>query len=205
MKSLLLGITLLITSLGLSQECLNIGYKLRGYFYAGSAIKDTLSPGGFANSPNVPRDLIITPQNESKRKVLQLVVRQEPAVFAGKYKGFIVTLRNTTNETISLSAQDSRLNIKRQVFYQGAWQDIEYLPSSWCGNSYHQVYIKPNQYWEFEAPCLEGKIEAKFRFELYVNENLTIHSNEFDGSFNTAQLKKEQGHTPTNIMDPYEN
>ena len=77
------------------------------------------------------------------------------------------------------------------------------MPSSWCGNSYHSVFIKPNEYWDFTAPCLNGKIESKFRFELYVNEELTIYSNEFNGSFNRKQLKKEQGHKPIGIMDPY--
>ena len=95
--------------------------------------------------------------------------------------------------------------LKRQVFYNNKWQDVEYLPSSWCGNSYHNVYIKPNEYWDFIAPCTAGKIEAKFRFKLSVNSNSTIYSNEFTGSFNKSQLKHEQGYKPIGIMDPYTN
>lgn len=44
-------------------------------------------------------------------------------------------VNNTTNK-ITFNAQDSRLYMKMQAKDSaGEWKDIEYLPSSWCGNS----------------------------------------------------------------------
>jgi len=205
MKSILIAMVSLISSIGFAQECLNVDYKVRGYFYAGTAEQDTISPGGFAGCSNTPKPLLQKLRSRSTADALQILVTDEATNFTEQYKGMKVYVVNTTENTIGLGAQDSRLKLKRQVFHEGQWNDIEYLPSSWCGNSYHQVYIKSNQYWEFTAPCLEGEIIAKFRFELAVNNELTIYSNEFEGSFNKSQLKEEQGHTANNIMDPYDN
>ena len=86
---------------------------------------------------------------------------------------------------------------------------IEYLPSSWCGNSYHTVFLGPKQYWEFAAPRYNGKIKTRLRIRLEWQKSqfqkLTIYSNEFDGSVNAKQFTVQQGHQPTNIMDPYNN
>ena len=104
-----------------------------------------------------------------------------------------------------MPAQDSRLYVKRQVYYDNKWQDIEYLPSSWCGNSYHNVNLASSYYWEFIAPCLQGKTEALFRFELQLNEGKLLYSNTFTGSFNKSQLKKTKEYKSNGIMDPYDN
>ena len=205
MKTLVLALFIILPTIGSAQECLDVDYKVRGYFYAGTAQKDTLALGGFGGSRNIPKPLLQKIRSRSTSDALQIIVTNEVATFANTYKGMKVYVVNTTDQTVGLDAQDSRLELKRQVFRKGEWVDIEYLPSSWCGNSYHQVFINPDQYWEFNAPCIEGTITAKFRFELAVNRDLTIYSNEFDGSFNKSQLKKEQGHTPNNIMDPYKN
>jgi hypothetical protein len=42
---------------------------------------------------------------------------------------------------------------------------------------------------------------TKLRFVL-MGEKL-VYSNEFEGSVNPEQFAIKQGHTPTNIMDPY--
>ncbi len=189
-----------------AQDCLNVKFKLRGYFYAGTSQIDSMALGGFYEDKNNPKVLGNDIQKYSKPKALQIIVKTN---LNTEYKkgiaGFKVFVVNTSDSICQLPAQDSRLYIKRQVYYKDEWRDIEYLPSSWCGNSYHNVYIKPNEYWDFNAPCLQGSIKAKFRFQLYINNKLTLYSNEFEGSFNKKQLKKEQGHKPINIMDPYNN
>ena len=196
----------LIAQLSFGQECMNVKFKIRGYFYAGSSQIDSTALGGFYVDKNVPKKLNDEIGKYSNSKDLKLVVKPEmTAEYMEGIAGFKVFVINKSDSIMELPAQDSRLYLIRQVFYQNEWRDVEYLPSSWCGNSYHNVYINPNEYWEFTAPCLRGKIEAKFRFQLYVNENLTIYSNEFDGSFNKRQLKKEQGYKPMGFMDPYNN
>ncbi|WP_299261146.1 hypothetical protein [uncultured Aquimarina sp.] len=193
-------------------KCLNIQYKLRGYFYAGTSKSDIDAPGGFYQANNKPIKNNQLIKEIGKTSDFQLVVKVDSiAEFQKGVKGFKVFLINNTDSIIKLSAQDSRLSVIRQVFHNNKWQDIEYLPSSWCGNSYHSVYINPKEYWNFIAPCTEGKIKSKFRFKLYIGKTQSlydtgnIYSNEFEGSFNKKQLKEEQGHKPINIMDSYNN
>ena len=206
MKKLIYLILFLITQVSIGQECLNTKFKLRGYFYAGTSQIDTTAFGGFYEDDNAPKKLTNNVSKYSKLNGLQIVVDTNLTTeFEKGLLGFKVFIINKSDSIIKLPAEDSRLYVKRQAFYKNEWKDIEYLPSSWCGNSYHNVAINPNEYWDFTTPCLKGKIPTKFRFQLYINEKLIIYSNEFQGSFNKRQLRKEQGYKPIGIMDPYDN
>lgn len=206
MKNLIFLSLVILSQVAFGQECLDVKFKLRGYFYAGTSQVDSTAAGGFYEAPNSPKKLISEISKFSEPGQFQMVVMPEMTTkFEKGILGFKVFVINTSDRIQEVPAQDSRLYLKRQVFYKNQWQDIEYLPSSWCGNSYHSVFIKPNEYWDFTAPCLKGKIEAKFRFELYVNDKLTLYSNAFEGSFNPKQLVKAQGYAPKGIMDPYDN
>lgn len=203
---ILFTIGILIMQVSYGQECLNVKFKLRGYFYAGTSQIDSTALGGFYEDKNKPKKLIPEISEYSKSNELELIVKTDlKTEFKNGISGFKIFIINKSDSITELPAQDSRLYLKRQVFYKNEWRDVEYLPSSWCGNSYHSVFIKPNEYWEFSAPCLNGKIEGTFRFQLFINDNLTIYSNEFSGSFNKKQLTKEQGYKPIGIMDPYNN
>lgn len=207
MKStLIICFALFISTAVTAQDCLKVNYKLRGYFYAGSSQVDSLSPGGFYAAKNIPQPCTINELNLIKTNEIQVIVAIDSiTAFSEKHAGFKVYVINASNKTQSLDAQDSRLYMTRQVFYKNKWQDIEYLPSSWCGNSYHKVFIKPNEFWAFSAPCFKGRIKAKFRFALTMNDTSILYSNSFEGSFNKSQLQKEQGHKTQGIMDPYNN
>ncbi|MCF7567283.1 hypothetical protein L3X37_02740 [Sabulilitoribacter arenilitoris] len=205
-KIIITTIWIFISQLVISQNCLDVKFKLRGYFYAGTSQTDSIAAGGFYEDQNSPKTIDNKINRLSSDEKFQIIAKNDSiSEFSTDIKGFKVFVINKTDSIVKLPAQDSRLYLKRQVFYNDKWRDIEYLPSSWCGNSYHSVFIKPNEYWDFNAPCLTGKIEAKFRFELYVNENLIIYSNEFSGNFNKKQLIKEQGHKLVGLMDPYNN
>ncbi len=206
MKKLALLLFILISQNSFGQECLNVKFKLRGYFHVGTSQIDTTALGGFYKDKNAPKKLTLENTSLFEKNKLQVIVKTDSIVsFQKGIQGFKVFIINKTDSIAEVPAQDSRLYLKRQVFHKNKWQDIEYLPSSSCGNSYHSVFIKPNEYWDLKAPCLKGKIKSKFRFQLYIHENLTIYSNEFEGSFNKKQLKKEQGYKPIGIMDPYNN
>jgi hypothetical protein len=98
---------------------------------------------------------------------------------------------------------------------KGIWKDIEYLPSSWCGNSYHTLTLEKMNYWAFTTPKYEGEIKTKLRIELkYLDpkeksgkrrnrKEMTIYSNEFEGSINPGQFWNKQPYYPNGIMDPY--
>ena len=195
-KTILFCLFLLIAISSRSQECINVNHKLRGYFYAGTKHPDPYALGGHAGSNNLPKKISWEIYNLNSSETFKIIVEEDSiALFRKKFAGIKVYVVNMTDKKIRVPAQDGRIYLKRQVHYQEEWQDIEYLPSSWCGNSYHSVYIDPNEYWDFTAPCLEGNIPATFRFQLMAEGQL-IFSNQFEGSFNKEQLKNEQGHTP---------
>ena len=147
--------------------------------------------------------------------------------FGRKIKGMIVFVANATGDTIRFNAQDSRLYMKMQAIDpKGVWRDIEYIPNSWCGNSYHHLDLPENHYWTFVAPVYEGNFPTRLRIELkYVDpaenikgavkkiggldwsyrnkKELLLYSNEFEGSVNVAQFWRRPTYQANGIMDSY--
>lgn len=179
-------------------------YMLRGYCMAGSGKRDWKALGGFWKSDNLPknarRDL-----GYVRDEVYLLAKPDQLTDFRG-HTGMTVLLINGTNRRQAFNASDSRISIVQEAKDEdGAWKPIEYLPSSWCGNSYHRVFLGRDQYWAFAAPKYEGSMPTTLRFSLRMaGRDEPIVSNEFEGSVNPEQFKEKQGHTPTNIMDPYD-
>lgn len=189
-------------SVGLKE--LNIKFMLRGYFYAGSNIEDTTAPGGFGGSSNKPKLMVNeTAQLDDLKDISLFVDTNMHTNFADGYKGYKLFLVNKSGNTISLQASDSRLYITAEVYWGGTWQPIEYLPSSWCGNSYHLVFLGNNEYWEFDIPKYHGNRKTKLRYKLSRGKEGIIYSNEIITYFNKQQLTIKQGHKPRGIMDPY--
>lgn len=194
---------------------LNIDFMNRGYFYAYSKPKEEAFRGGWAESSNTPEN--INPKNNFPENTLSVVVRTDMKdTIYGDCNGIKVFVANQSSEEVKFNAQDSRLYMKVQAQNpKGEWKDIEYLPSSWCGNSYHTLTLEKNDYWSFLTPVYEGDFKTKLRVELkYIdptdNSNkrwdkneLIIYSNEYEGSINPGQFWRKRGYSPTGIMDPY--
>ena len=112
-----------------------------------------------------------------------------------------------------LSAQDSRLELVLQALdTKGNWRNIEYVPNSWCGNSYHPLALEPGFKWNFSIPVYEGQMPTKIRAVLCYNPSLKtkkkgneicICSNEFSASVNPGQFWRKPEYFPAGIMDPY--
>ncbi len=182
-------------------ETVDIRYMLRGYFYAGTAIEDEQALGGFGSSDNLPveapRELL------SEGRITLVVQLDEDVRFAGKYRGLRVLLLNGKDEVVPFAASDSRLSIVQEARAEdGTWKPIEYLPSSWCGNSYHRVFLAPGQCWRFVAPRCEGEVEPELRFRLE-HEDGAIVSESFRGSINPEQFEVQRPYNPQGLMDPY--
>jgi len=193
---------------------LNIDFMNRGYFYAYSKPnkKDT---GGFGKSANLPKP--ISKSDNFPSNILSIIVRKDLEVtIYGMYKGITVFVTNNTKNEICFNAQDSRLYMKVQALnINGEWKNIEYLPSSWCGNSYHTLTLEPNYFWSFATPIYEGDFKTKLRIELkYIDpsdksdnrrdrKEITIYSNEYEGSINPGQFWRKETYYPNGIMDPY--
>ena len=163
---------------------IEIKFKARGYFF--------VQAKGRAASVETPRG-----------QLTLLALPDRRADFEG-YPGFRVVLVNRTGKTAELEAQDYRINIVREARdAAGRWRPIEYLPDSWCGNSYHHLYLRPGRSWSFTAPVYRGAFRTQMRFVLE-QPGLRIVSNEFAGTINLEQFDKRQGHSPVSIMDPYD-
>jgi hypothetical protein len=187
-----------------SLKKINISYMLRGYFYAASSIKDTLSLGGFGGSNNRPKIFDNSSRYAAMGSSPVLTIDTvTDAVFSNNFEGYKMILANQSGKTIQFPASDSRLSMIAEVFIGEGWQPIEYLPLSWCGNSYHTLYLKDNEYWEFIIPRYYGKIKVKLRYKLKGMQNEVYYSNEIAAYINKKQLAEKQGHKPQGLMDPY--
>ncbi|RBL89533.1 WG repeat-containing protein [Chitinophaga flava] len=180
---------------------LNIDYMHRGYFRVMEEWDEKMAfyqhewpaPKPIPmNSPLLPRQLQIKVDTTSRD------------TFDTNYKGYTVFIYNTTDSTIAFDSQDNRLDMKMQARCGSEWKDIEFLPSSWCGNSYYEVKLKSQRYWQLTCPVYEGAQKTRLRLVLYYHSNKeAVYSNEFNGSINPGQLWRKEYYQPSNIMDPY--
>jgi WG repeat protein len=189
---------------------LNIDYMKRGHFTASSPYKEELAGfGGWSSSANSFQKN--KANNEFNNNELSLIAVSDKNVkYLEKYSAMKLYIANTTLDTFYFDAQDSRLYLKLQAQDKyGNWNDIEYLPSSWCGNSYHSLFLPPDYHWVFVIPIFEGEYKTKLRAELLYKAHSddktekTLYSNEFEGSINPGQFWRKQEYYPSGIMDPY--
>lgn len=191
------------TSFSQTTEDINVKYMLRGYFYAGTDTEDRKAPGGFGSSSNTPKE-INNHINGEKGKLSMYIDVSEASTFWEKYSGYKLYIVNQSGKRVKLGAQDSRIAIVAEVLVGNEWKPIEYLPSSWCGNSYHNVSINNNKYWEFNIPKYIGSTKTKLRYRLNVNAEQVIFSNEIRVSYNPEQLTEKRPYRPSGLMDPYD-
>lgn len=187
---------------GQKKQDLNIDLMLRGRLFAKSSILDSTALGGFGDSDNFPKE-IKGNLALSASGLLLIIDTTQTISINDKYNGYKLYIANKADTIVHLEASDSRLSIIAEVFYQGEWKPIEYLPSSGCGNSFHDIYLKQNEYWEFDIPKFTGKIKTKLRYQLFLGKDKYLYSNEISTSINKGQLENKEGHKPNGIMDPY--
>lgn len=188
---------------------LNIDFMNRGYYYASSPYrKDLAGFGGWGDSKN--RSKKGAKSIAGKNQFAIVIDEDKQAIWNEHYHGMPVFVANATTDTIFFDAQDSRLYMNMQAKDKtGVWRDIEYLPSSWCGNSYHTLYLAPNEYWEFSTPQYEGSFETVLRAKLVykrtkdAKEDAVLYSNEVKGKINPAQFWNKKQYNPSGLMDPY--
>lgn len=195
-------------------EELNIDFMNRGYFYASSEPAG-YDPDELGQMMSIPQK-IIESLGFPKNQLSVIIKTDEPALIDKKWSGCKLYVANTTKKAIEFNAQDGRIYMNLQALdANGAWRDIEYLPSSWCGNSYHIQSLEKGHYWSFSIPKYSGAIKTKIRAALTYNTSTsksearsndhtkTIYSNEFEGSINPGQFWRKQDYYPGSIMDPY--
>lgn len=193
---------------------LNIDFMNRAYFYAHSTPNNS-DIGGFGGSDNAPKQISDNKQFQSKHLSVEVHPELKDTIFES-YNGLTVYVANNKRRNINFNAQDSRLYMHVQALNsKGKWEDIEYLPSSWCGNSYHTLTLESKHYWQFLTPNYDGEFETKLRIVLKFKaptnlltnrkgkKEITIYSNEYDGSINPGQFWNKRTYYPGGLMDPY--
>jgi WG containing repeat len=190
-----------------SNESFDIDYMNRGYIYAYSAPDSNNRSGGWSVSGNFP--IVITDSKNYQSGKISAYVDTVKSM--GEYRNsYTFFIANNTDTLAKFAAQDSRLYVKMQAQKEnGKWYDIEYLPSSWCGNSYHSLELKPNHQWRFDVPIYKGSLNVKLRIAVSNVgawrkewENL-VYSNEWFGSVNPSQFWRKADYFPSGLMDPY--
>jgi hypothetical protein len=101
---------------------------------------------------------------------------------------------NRTGAVVGFTACDSCLYIVQEALEkEGRWREIETLPETNCGNSFHRVFLKPGQFWLFPARVYGGPVATKLRFLLNSDgegiQRDPVYSNELEGHVTEVQLK----------------
>jgi len=187
---------------------LNIDYMNRGYFYAsakadlGDSKDDNWAPATKISKGRHPAF--------EKGKLALCIDTDYKKPYQKDFSGYQMFVANTTGDTVKFNAQDGRLYLKLQARNtKGAWKDIEYVPNSWCGNSYHQIKLGPGNYWNFTIPQYDGQIKTQLRAKLtYVDPNdgkksTHIYSNAINAGINPGQFWNKRQYTSQGLMDPY--
>jgi hypothetical protein len=193
-----------------SLRAVNINYMLRGHFYASSPFDSVLAGyGGWGGSDNnfspVDKNL---PVNNNRFEIY--IDANDTSDWGNGYAAYNVYVINGADDTLFFSAQDSRLYMVVEAKDKsGEWKPIEYLPSSWCGNSYHTLFLPKDKYWKFKTPVFTGKIKTSLRIRLSYGHDAAsgkkeiVYSNEISGSVNAGQFSKKKEYKPGGLMDPY--
>jgi hypothetical protein len=166
--------------------------KLPGVYPAGSRINDLEAPGGFGPCNNYPKNL--GDKDWGKKGTISVIAFPDELVAYFKHRGLALRVVNRTDEVALFRACDSCLFLTREARdSDGIWREIESPPRAICGNSFHRVALKPDQYWEFPARVYSGPIKAPMRFRLNrTNGEPPIYSNEFEGELAADQFEEQE-------------
>jgi len=97
-----------------------------------------------------------------RQAAIALVAFPGEAVAYFKHRGMALRLINRTEEVAAFAACDSRLFIVREALdSEGRWREVESPPVAIRANSFHRVFLKPSQYWQFPAGYTAGRFRPR--------------------------------------------
>jgi hypothetical protein len=167
----------------------DVNKMITSNIHAQSSKIDSIELYGWGNSATVPNPI---PQDSFNTRTDFFVVIDTSEIIPidQKYTGYHLCVGNKSTRVAQLPASDNKLYVIAEVFYKNQWRPIEYIHGSSCGNSYHHVYLAPEEYWKFQVVQYRGNIPTKLRYKL---ETLAgnIYSTPINASFNIGQLRKE--------------
>ncbi|NVK04633.1 MAG: WG repeat-containing protein [Flavobacteriia bacterium] len=190
---------------------MNIDAKMDAVVHVGSPpLKGLNAIEGWANSEN-----IFTPYAAANPSSGNHVLISDPEVHEDYpiSTSRLVEFINLSSDTLIASVQDSRLHaVIEAKNEEGEWVSIQTYRSSWCGNSYHHVYLPPGNEWTWRIPEFEGGMKTELRVAIYNvmtwengehSEPFNIFSEPYKGSINPAQLWRENQYSQRGLMHPY--
>jgi hypothetical protein len=157
----------------------------RGWYCAGSKLADDKALGGFGPCDNLPQKC---PSDLSTTKgQVSLVAYPAEIVDLRKSEAIRLLLVNRSANVLSVAACDSQLYIIQEALdATGQWKPLELFPTSYCANSFHQVFLGPDEYWRFFAPVRTGSFKTTLRFHLELGgareTGRPLYSNEYAGT-----------------------
>jgi hypothetical protein len=167
-----------------------------GVYPVGSRVPDREALGGFGPCARYPKDLGDKDWGDTGK--VSLIAFPDEAVRFGDYRGLAVRLINRAEQTVAFQASDSCLYLVQEARTEaGDWRPIEAPPTVICGNSFHRVFLKSDQYWEIPAPRYDGSVKTKIRFRLDPGgeqeaSRPPIYSREFEGRVNRVQFEPDR-------------
>lgn len=152
-----------------------------------SSYKDTAAIGGFATSDIKPMNAFFLKTFNQKGFFL-FIDTTSKTTFKGKYKGFDFFIVNKSDSTVKFDASDSTLDILAEAYVLDEWKRIEYFPQSFCGNSYHKIFLKRNHYWKITVPKYCGELPVLIRYRMQIDGIDYLYSNTYCGGINITQM-----------------
>ncbi|WP_295125513.1 hypothetical protein [uncultured Chitinophaga sp.] len=181
----------------------DIKFQHRSMIHAYSSSQFAKPSNGEGHSDNIARPV----DGTFERKGIYLYINEKETVTLDRtYRGNVLYLVNTADSNLTLNASDSYIRIMTEALDdKGKWKPVMYFPSSWCGNSYHEITLAQNEYWSFATPVFKGNFKTKLRYTLSIGGQQQLISNEIVTYINKEQFdpKTKEGHRATDIMDPY--
>ncbi len=194
------GFSLALSSYAEDLKILKVNKMMPARCYAGSRV-DKQALGGFGPCDNMPRRL--DGSSSFSPNTVSLVAIPTNSVAVDEYDGFRLLLVNRTKDEVAFNAEDSRLPIFREALDEkGKWNPIEYIPDSFCGNSAHRVFLPADHFWEFLVPRYQGTFKTRMRFVFQKSEDQSLYSDEFEGTINLSQFKRDEGKSAPVKPDP---
>jgi hypothetical protein len=140
-------------------------YMLQAFYPAGSMKHDTVSPGGNAESSNMPHLLV------GVQKVKALY-----ANLSAVDGGVRIDLRNSSGQDEWMRAADGNMLAWLEALDGKDWKPIEYHHWVDCGNSFHRVVLPPGYEWTYLKVLPKGDLKTLVRW-VAVKEKLKVTSN----------------------------
>ncbi|MDN5215229.1 hypothetical protein QQ020_24325 [Fulvivirgaceae bacterium BMA12] len=119
------------------------------------------------------------------------------------YKGIHLYLINAKKDTLTLPGIDGSISIVQEARdLTGNWRPVEQYPKSWCGNSFYDINLPPNNFIRLTVPRYDGMIRTELRFALAIDAETILYSDSYVGKINPGQFFINGKYLPGNLMDP---